>query len=240
MRYALGNSNSNYLLLLNNDTIVDPEFLTEMVKVAESEPAIGIAGAKVYYYDNPNRLQSVWGEISLWTGQPLFMPRALAERIKRIEIDRGQYDSVKEVAWVPGACFLIKKGVLEDIGSLDEGYFSYCEDTDYCLRAKRAGYKIVYVPKAKVWHKGGQSSNKITGFSRYYGARNQVRFIRKHATKWQYRRFLIYFFGFYLWLATGYYLIFHRSPTLLLALYRGVRDGLFNSQAGANFYGCTR
>ena len=69
MRYVLNNSAADYVLLLNNDTVVDPEFLTELVKVAEADPAIGITGGKIYYYDNPGQLQFVWGRIGLRAGR---------------------------------------------------------------------------------------------------------------------------------------------------------------------------
>ena len=205
IRYALSNRSPDYILLLNNDTVVDPEFLIK-----------------------PTQLQDVGSKINLWKGEVVHTPRVVAERIKRVEFDRGQYDSIKEVDAVAGCCFLIKKGVLESIGLLDEN-LAYWEDTDYCLRAKRAGCKTVYVPAAKVWHKLGQSVKKISGLSCYYGVRSRLRFARKHATRWQYRYFLIYFFGFYFWLATGYYLIIERNLKLLLAFWRGAKDGLFNT-----------
>lgn len=237
IRYALNKSNPDYLLLLNNDTIVDPQFVTEMVKVAESDPAIGITGAKIYSYYNPKLVQFVWGKIDLWKGQTIFTPRMAAERIKEIEIDRGQYDSIREVDWVTGCCFLIKKKALENIGLLDEGYFCYWDDVDYCLRAKRANYKSIYVPTVKVWHKLGQSEKRITGLSCYYGVRNRFRFTKKYATPWQYRCFLVYFFGFYFWIATGYYLILHRSPRLVCSYWKGIKDGLSGSEVPAKLIG---
>jgi len=239
MKYVLNNSAADYVLLLNNDTVVDPEFLTEMVRVAEADPAIGIVGAKIYYYDNPNQLQLVWGKIDLWRGElfPILkLVKVVTEKIRGVELDKGQYDHTIEADWVTGCCFLNKEQVLKSIGLLDEGYFCYGEEIDYCLRAKRAEYKIVYVPKAKVWHKGEQSSKQVSGFSRYFGERNRFRFMRKHATRWQYRSFLIYFFGFRFWLAAGYYLIHLHSLNVLAGFCRGVKDGLFNSEASAKLY----
>ena len=236
MRYVLNNSAADYVLLLNNDTVVDPEFLTELVKVAEADPAIGITGGKIYYYDNPGQLQFVWGRIGLRAGRVISTPKVVAEKIKSIELDKGQYNQIKEADWVTCCCFLIKEQVLKSIGSLDESYFFYWEEMDYCVRARKAGYKIVYVPKAKIWHKGEQSSKKIRGFARYYAVRNRFRFMKKHATRWQYRCFLIYFFGFYFWLATGYHLIVCHSLNSLTCFYRAAKDGLFNSEASAKFY----
>ena len=229
MRYALGNSNSDYLLLLNNDTIVAPEFLAEMVKVAESDPAIGAAVAKIYLYHRPNRLETVGSKINMWRGQCF--------RIGWMRKDTGQYEEVKELDAAATNSFLITKGIVQNIGFFDESYFIYLDDADYCVRVRRAGYKIVYVPKAKIWHKVGKSSRRVTGLPYYYLARNNFRFMRKHATRWQYRCFLVYFFAFHLWLMTVAYLVYFRSLRVLLGFYRGVRDGLFNSKAAAKFYG---
>ena len=236
MRYALNNCAPDYILLLNNDTVVDPKFLSEMVMVAEGDPAVGIVGAKVYWYDRPDRLQFVWGKIDLWRARTIQTPKMVAERIRSIEVDKGQYDQIRKADWVTGCCFVIKRSVLERIGLLDASYFSYWEDTDYCTRAKKGGYKIVYAPTAKVWHKGHQSAKKVSGLDRYYMVRNRFRFMKKHATSWQYRSFLIYFFGFYFWLATGYYLIYLRSPKLLANFYRAAKDGMCDSESGARFY----
>jgi GT2 family glycosyltransferase len=236
MRYAVDNSQPDYILLLNNDTVVDPVFLDELVNVAEGDSSIGIAGAKIYFYDEPTRLQFVWGKMNLWTGEAVQTPQIIAYRFGRKEIDKGQYDSAKAADWVTGCCFLIKRSVIESIGLLDEGYFCYGEEVDYCFSARKAGYKTVYVPEAKVWHKLARSANRVTGFTRYYTARNHFRFMKKHATRWQYYSFLICFFCFYLWLATAYNIVFHRNLISVTGYYRGVRDGLSNSEAGARFY----
>ncbi len=105
MRYALANSQPSYILLLNNDTVVGPEFLTEMVKVGNGDATIGVAGAKIYYHDNPNQLQFVWGKIDLWRGRVVQTPKIVAERIKNIELDNGQYDHIEQADWVTSCCF---------------------------------------------------------------------------------------------------------------------------------------
>ena len=229
IRYALNNSNPDYLLLLDNDTVVDPEFLTEMVKVAEADPAIGIAGAKIYYYDEPDRLRFVGDKIDLWKMDVALILTPIRERIlRRKEIDRGQHDSVKEVEYITFWCALFKRRSVESIGLFDERDFLVWEDIDYFIRAKKAGCKTVYVPKARVWHKF-RSTNKVDGFLRYRSFRNLFRVMRQYATKWQYRFFLIQFFAVHFWLATAYYLIWHRRPRVLLSFYKGVKDGLFHS-----------
>ncbi len=224
MGYALDNSSPDYLLLLDNDTVVDPEFVIEMVKVAEANPAIGVAQSKIYYYDEPDRLQFIGGRINLWIGDIVGKTTGFDRILGRKEIDRGQHDSIKEAEYTPFWCALIKRKVAESIGLFDESYFLGCEDLDYCLRVKKAGYKTVYVPKAKIWHKW-RTANVIDGFFEYYGPRNRFQLMKQHATRWQYCCFLIYFFGVHFWMATAYYLIWLRRPGVLLSFYRGVRDG---------------
>jgi len=227
IKYARDNFQADYILLLNNDTVVAPEFLSEMVKVSETGSAFGIAGAKIFYYDEPEQLQSVYCRVNLLTGQPIQTPLMIDGNIRHKETDRGQYDSIKEVEWVTGCCFLIKRALMESIGLFDKDYFYYWEETDYCFRARKAGYKTIYVPQAKVWHKGGRSVKKVWGRSRYYMERNRFIFMKKHATAWQYRLFLMYFFGIHIWLATGYFVIICHSLELVSNFFQGVRDGLF-------------
>ena len=226
LRYALNNSNPDYLLLLDNDTVVDPEFLTEMVKVAEADPAIGMAGAKIYYYDEPDRLQYLGGKIDLWGGVISPLPKIAQSILGRKEFDRGQHDSIKEVEHIAFWCALFNRKSLESIGLFDEKRFHEYAEIDYFIRAREAGFKTVYVPKAKVWHKY-RSANRLDGALQYRSLSSRFRLVKQHATKWRYRWFLIYFFGVYFWLATAYYLIWLRRPRMLLSFYRGVRDGYF-------------
>ena len=237
IRYVLNNSSPDYLLILNNDTVVAPDFLTEMVRVAERDRSIGIIGPKIYYYGSPELIQSVGVMISMWTGQAFHA----GNRSK----DVGQYDIQRDVDYVSGCCLLAKREVFENVGLFDESYFCYCEDTDYCIRAERVGYKTVYLPQAKIWHKKPMRK-KLWGKTRqqgnadelflYHWARNKFRFMRKHATTRQYRSFLLYFFGYQFWFTTGVCLLYHRDVGRFISFYRGVKDGLFDSDAGARHY----
>jgi len=229
IRYVLKNSNPDYLLLLDNDTVVDPEFLTEMVKVAEAAPAVGIAGAKVYYYDEPDRLQYCGGKIDIWGGVVSPLLGIIREKILGTkEFDRGQNDSVQEVEHIAFWSALLKRKSVESIGLFDERHFWGWEDYDYFIRAKKAGFKVVYIPRAKIWHKY-RSINRMDGFLQYHSLKSRFHLIRQYKAGWQYGSFLIYFFGIYFWLATVYYLIWLRRPRMLLSFYKGVRDGLFHS-----------
>lgn len=220
MKYVLNNLSSDYILLLNNDTVVDSDFLTEMVEVAESDRSIGIVGSKIYFCDDPNRFQLVWIKMDMW--------KVRGTHVGAREMDRGQYDEIKEVDCAPGTCLLVKREVIDSIGLLDESYFYYQDDLDYCFRARTAGYRIVYAPKAKIWHRPGQTAEKVPGLKNYYIARNTFKFMRKYANRRQYCYFWLYFFGFHFWFVTGVCLIYHRGDVRsLLAFYRGVRDGLW-------------
>ncbi len=236
IRFAQDNLNPDYFLLLNNDTVVEPNFLDEMVKVADADPKIGVAGAKIYSYHEPDYLQFVWGEFEPWKGHAKMVPPALSSKVRKRELDKGQYDVVREVDWVSGCCFLIKKSALKEIGLLDEGYFSFWEELDFCLRARKKGYKIVFVPKAKVWHKLLKSSRRVPGLPEYYSVRNRFRLMRKYASRWQYISFLLYFFGLRFWPASLYYLFYERNPKALLGYYRGAWDGVLGSSRWAKLY----
>jgi len=220
IRYTLKSLNPDYVLLLNNDTVVDIEFLQELIKIADSDHKIGIIGPKIYQYYSPNKLQETWNKIYFNTGN-MFSPGTNT-------VDHGEYDTVRDTDSVPGACFLIKRKTIEKIGLLDPIYYCYLEDTDYSTRAKKRGWRIIYCPKAKIWHKsrGSTKEDKLGFFNRYYFTRNKFIFMKKHASNWQLLSFLLYFFGFQFWLSCGAYLIYRRNIKKFISFFRGVIDGL--------------
>ncbi len=237
IRCALANSSPQYLLILNNDTIVAPDFLDQMINFAESDASIGIAGPKVYYYDLPSRIQGIGGKVNMWTGQ--------VSLIGVKETDTGQYDRQREVDYVFGCCLLIKKKVIQKVGLFDESYFCYWDETDYCFRAREAGYRVICIPEAKIWHKAPiklkvwektPKHGRASGLSYYYMARNNFKFMRKHGTKRQYRSFLLCFLGYQFWFMTAVCLLYHRNMGRLFGFYRGVKDGLFNLNSGGKHY----
>jgi hypothetical protein len=150
MKLALDdNPPPDYFLLLNNDTIVAPDFLTELIKVAEGNAAIGIVGPKIYFYDFEGSNSIIWsagGKVSWWR-EPFYYHLGYTHN------DSPEYQVVKEVGFVSGAAMMLKRGVAEEISFLNSHYFFGYEEIECCLKARKAGYKIVYVPNAKVWHK---------------------------------------------------------------------------------------
>ena len=221
IRHIINNCKSEFILLLNNDTVVDSEFLTELVRVSEDDPSIGIAGPKTYLFHDPHRFQLVWHNLNMWKGK--------ASHAGSRQLDHGQYENIKEVVSVQGSCFLVKQTVIDKIGLLDEKYVNYWDEMDYCFRARTAGYKIVYVPRAKIWHKALQTAKKIPGLHEYYMTRNRFWFMNKYATPSQLVSFLLWFFIVELWFQSGILLIYHRNWKAFVSLYRGLIKGLQSS-----------
>ena len=157
MRYAINSYAPDYLLLLNNDTVVAPDFLDELVKVVDSDSKIGIASPKIYYYEFKSRNDVIWfagGRIKWWR-------RWVYPHIGWRENDQRQYQKMAAVDWASGAAMLLKSSVVEKLSLLNSGYFFGNEDVEYCIKARKNGFKIVYVPTAKVWHKIGMTREKL-------------------------------------------------------------------------------
>ncbi|MBP1945598.1 glycosyltransferase family 2 protein [Methanobacterium petrolearium] len=218
IRYALNNLNPDYILLLNNDTVVDKEFLVQMLKISENNDKIGITGPKIYYYDEPNRIWFAKGKIS-WK-----FCRGL--NTGHNEIDVGQHDHVTEVEYVSGCAFLIKKEVVDKIGLFDKRFFLYFEEIDLALKASKIGYKSFFVPGGKIWHKVSRSGGGIKGkVGLYYITRNRWLFMKKWAKKTDFLFFVIYqTIGAIIFPIS--LSIYYKNPKLFLAYYRGIYDGL--------------
>jgi len=219
IRYALKALNPEYILLLNNDTVVDKNFLTELVNVIEADEKIAFAGPKNYYYDYHGRTDVInfaGGKITMWRGK--------SEHIGVNEFDEGQYDCITNTDYVTGACLLARREVLETIGLLDPTYFLYWEETDWCMRARNAGYKLVYVPGAKIWHKVAASQEGSV--NKFFFVRNNFLFVKKNATNAQFAVFLLYFFGFELWLLIGSSIIRKRNAKEFFSIVKGSLEGI--------------
>lgn len=182
IHFALDELGSDFVLLLNNDTVVDKDLLSHLMSCAEEEPRNGVVGAKTFDHAT-SCLQFTVGRLLLWRG--------VAHSLANGQEDRGQFNAASVSDYVQGSCMLIRADVLRQVGYLDEQYFAYWEETDFCVRARRAGYQITYEPRAVVWHKGGSSSASTQVL--YYLLRNNIYFMRKHARWYQWLTFLPYF-----------------------------------------------
>lgn len=165
MNVGIKNAKGKYVLVLNNDVKLEKNCLKEMVKLADEDTHIAVVGGEICSIENPKEIQSLWGQIDRKTMQIYLTGRG--------EINRGQYQEIVEADYVPFLC-LIRKKVLEKVGDLDERYFSTFEDTDLMVRIKDAGYKIVFCPKATIWHKGAAAFGSDSPKLIYYLQRNNL------------------------------------------------------------------
>jgi GT2 family glycosyltransferase len=182
MRYALANLGPDYLLLLNNDTVVAPDFLTQLVTAAEQDSAIGVVGSRTYDYQAGSSTSLVGGRVNWWRGNT---PHIRSDDI----IDKGS--NIREVDRIEGSCLLARREVVEKIGMLDPEYFAYWEETDWCVRIRRGGYKICCALDSKIWHKGQHSY--VDSLKLHYFLRNNILFMRKNADAKHVAVFLVYF-----------------------------------------------
>jgi GT2 family glycosyltransferase len=183
LRFAGGNNvgisrsierGAEYVLMLNNDTVVDAEFLSHLVEVAENNKQIGIVGPKIYYFDDPKRIWFAGGLIKWWRGR--------VTHVGIREVNNGRYDVTMEVDYITGCCMLIKRKVIETIGMLDEQYHIYGEDADLCIRASRVGYRSVYVPSSRVWHKlSASTKGHLSWFKNWNKLKSQLRLMARYA-----------------------------------------------------------
>jgi GT2 family glycosyltransferase len=168
--HGISLSSGEIMLLLNPDTEVYPDTLVALVEALE-EPEVGIAGCKVYYPDRET-LQHAGGFIR---------DNGLTWHYGVNEKDVGQYDEPADVSYVTGAALALKRKVLDRVGPLDAGYFpAYFEETDLCLRARRAGYRVVYAPRARLVHHESVTVGKFTERYYYLYHKNRIRFMLKN------------------------------------------------------------
>jgi len=215
IRWAL-HSGAEYVLLLNNDTVVDSDFLTELVSVAQNDVHIGIVGPKVYYYEKPKRIATAGGTVNFWTGNTPFIGHGAT--------DDGRFDNIEEVDFVCGCALLIKKETIRRIGLLNEMYFAYYEETEWCLKAKKAFFRVVYVPKARIWHRSHDMN--LTELTAYYMTRNRFLFMKRNSNALQLVVFSLFFPTTNLLIQMKNKLFMR--PKLFVAYLKGMRDGVYS------------
>ena len=208
---------ADYVLLLNNDTVVDPEFLGNLVYSAETHTKAGIVGPKIYFYDS-TRIQSCGGKISLFRG--------IVYGQNKYQNDSNQSNATINTEFLSGCAMLIKRRVFENVGLFDVLYFAYYEDTDLCVRTKSAGYDLLCVQSSRIWHKGSQSS-KVNKFGLYYGTRNMIKFEKKYANRMQFFLFIIYFVLVKFPFLMGISIFYHRSTLSLRRCVEGAIHGFY-------------
>ncbi|MEY3418087.1 MAG: hypothetical protein RL060_2199 [Bacteroidota bacterium] len=180
-------SKGAYILLLNNDTEVDPHFLEPLVAQLASSESIGGVSPKVYYFDT-NIIQFAGATpIHPITGRGGF--------IGEKEVDLGQYNTPTLCNHTHGAAMLVPRKVLEKVGLMSEFFFLYYEELDFCEKIKRAGYTFWYIPQAMVYHKESMAVGKKSALKVYYITRNRIIFMKRNVSRLNYLLFWVYFIG---------------------------------------------
>ncbi|MBI5194535.1 MAG: glycosyltransferase family 2 protein [Nitrospirae bacterium] len=172
IRYAM-EKGADYIWLLNNDTKSEPDALKRLIKVTHDYPKAGLLGPKIVQMDNPAMAYSMIGSLNMWFPWPDRMEGKESSLIK---------GGALESDFISGSAILVKREFVDKVGLLDERFFFYWEENDWCERGKKSGFKVILVPDAVVYHKGGGSSGKgWNEFTSYYLVRNWILFMRKHA-----------------------------------------------------------
>jgi len=202
IRLALA-AGAEFILLVNNDTILDPCLLQELVAHADAHPEAGILSPKIYYAAPSNALWWAGGTFNIWTGH--------ADHIDRQKTDIGAHDLPRDLDWATGCVMLIRCDALRKTELLDEQIFAIGEDVDLSLRIRDAGYSVRYVPTARLWHREGVETRRNVGqhVRAFLMVRNHLWVMHKHARIYHWLTFWPFFFLYYL------------PKMMLLSLFRG-------------------
>lgn len=224
--YAYGNNagieealdlGAAYVFVLNNDTNVAPDTVGNLVDTLEDNEEAGIAAPMIYYYDQPNTIQACGSGVDIW--------KANTRARGHLEEDTGQFNERTRVEHANGAAMMINRAVFDEIGLLDEEYGYYTEDLDFSHRATEAGFEIIAVPDATIWHKVSASTGSQSPFVSYYTVRSKLIFARKHVPLRLLFLFAFYYVYFVLWRIAGHLRHGNRrtATAVLLGVYHGLR-----------------
>ena len=173
IKYALKKNDFDYICLINNDTVVEKNFLSLIVKKMDVENDIGLCGGKILYYNKPNRIWFNGGDYNKITSQTFH------HDYNQLDIDKIQE---KKVTFLTGCLWVIRKSVLYDVGLLNESYFMYVEDLEYSFRTMEKGYELAVESNSKIYHKVGSSAGgEISEFAAYWLMRNRLYFLKNNS-----------------------------------------------------------
>jgi GT2 family glycosyltransferase len=204
---------AGYVLLLNNDVVVEPSFLDRLVEVAQADARAGLLCPQIAFLDRPRLAWYAGGEFSLWG------------RIPRHAHWKELLDTRRPptaVEFATGCAMLIDPRVIQAVGFFEPRFFAYCEDLDFSLRARKAGFRPLLVPAAVIYHAVSDDEEKAAERV-YYSTRNLLEVARTHARWYQWPTFLAGFVvswvGFFMAIA-----LFRRQPKIITAVVRGGLD----------------
>lgn len=172
MNQALKMGTGRYLTQLNPDTLVKPGAFDCLMDFMDNHPEVGICTPKVLNRDGTLQKQCrrsaarPWDAFTYFSGLSKHFPKS--RRFAGYLMTYLDENEVNEVEAVSGSCMMIRREVIDQIGYLDEDFFAYQEDADFCFRAREAGWKIYYVPQAQIIHYGGQGGSKVSVYQSIY------------------------------------------------------------------------
>ena len=212
---SLRASSGQSILLLNPDTIVLPGALNVMVEYLNSHPEVGICGPKVLNRDGSLQkacrrgVSRPWAAISYFSGLSSSFPKS--KFFGGYLLNYMDENATHEVDGVSGSCMLIRRAVIEQVGFLDERFFAYQEDADYCFQAKKAGWKVIYLPQAQIIHYGGKGGSRVQPYrSIYEWHRSYYLYYRKNIA-----REYFFLFNWFYYLLMGLKLLVSLSANAL-------------------------
>lgn len=176
---------ADFIWLLNNDTFVDQNALETLLE-SFAEDQVGITGSKIYFspgseFHKGRYKKAQQGKVLWYSGGVIDWANMYASHRGVDEVDHGQYDAMGQTPFVTGCSMMVKRDVFEKIGLLDDRYYLYLEDLDFCLRAKQKGFGLVYNPESIVWHNNAGSSGSGSELHQYYMTRNRLLIGMKYA-----------------------------------------------------------
>lgn len=177
---------ADYYFVVNNDTEVTPNLITELLKPFAMDSTIGMVSPKIKYFEKPDLIQYAgYTKINPFTGRN----KALGGK----EEDKGQHDKASYTNYAHGAAMLVKKELIDKIGAFSEIFFIYYEELDWSARATKAGYKIYYQPSGEIYHKESVTMGKESPMKAYYHNRNRVLFMKRNFNAFQFFIFSLFF-----------------------------------------------
>jgi GT2 family glycosyltransferase len=215
-----------YIMMLNNDVAVEPNFLEPLIARLDQDPTIGAVQPLIYFYHDRNLIWNAGSSFNAFLGicsTPNYNKKDPGHQFK---------NKSKKIDWITGCAFMMRTSILKNIGLLKEAFFMYYEDVDLSFRIKNAGYQLDYVPSSVIYHIAGMSlkTNKkgkegfVSPKVHYLNARNRIWWLKEHTPVWAIASVAL--FNTFYFLSIGFYFILRARWQKLLALKNGIVEGL--------------
>ena len=220
IKYALKKNDFDSVILLNNDTVIGKDTISEIVKARMNFAENAIYGGRIFYYNDQDLIWYDGGHFNEWIG------RATHINMKK-KLHEIKNNDINTVNFITFCYVLIPKFILNKVGLLDESYFMYVEDLDYSYKVWKSGYKLYHIPTSKVWHKVGASSGKdeVSEFSAYWMMRNNIRIRKKIKNKIKFFTSFLFFYLSRIYTLSKWAIL---RPKIVKSLLVGIKDGIYS------------